>query len=432
MGGAQPQREAELMKSTLKCGTFVAKMALFATILVPATLACGSIAESRFDERTTSSTPTPRPPTSPTTVPSIAVHPYLASDVAILFPLPKADEQDLLVRPRASAPNLGAPVLRRDTFARVLPSGSLDPVFPSGFDDIAVVAVRADTCYPLGSSGCRTEIRAVVQGLYLDPSTGLTSASDGALHITYSAVDAEVRALAKLLHDERVAQGTKDEPLGVHPILAAEGLKGPLAGRARALLAPVLVESRITKITVYEHDEDPGGHRWTFSVFTPINGVLTKTPIPTMSSTFQVVEGSDPHVALQTSFAKVNAAIALTMRDPVAKLVAEGRPAPGTAGALELTATFESALRIENPLLHNTRTTDCVNCHLAEGARRVGAATYGLDPKSSKWFGNDPPHVDERSSVTNLHAFGYLGREVSIMRRTAIEANETATRLSKP
>jgi hypothetical protein len=423
------------MKSTLDSSGLVAKVALCSAMLVPATLACGGIGDdSRFDERTMSSTPKTRPTISPPSlppVPSTMVHPYVASDVAILFPLPQSDEEDLLIRPRANAENLGAPVIRRDTFARVLPSGSLDPVFPSGFDDVAVVAVRADTCYPLGSSGCQTEIRAVVQGLSLDPTTGFTSASDGALHITYSARDSEVRGLAKLLHDERVAQGTKAEPLGVHPILAAEGLNGPLAGKVRAFLAPVLIDSRITKITVYEHDVDPGGHRWTFSVFTPISGVLTKTPIPTTGSTFQVVEGSDPHVAIQTSFAKMNGAIASTTKDPVAKLVAFDRPEPGTAAALALTATFESALRVENPLLHNTRTTDCVNCHLAEGARRVGASRYGLDPKTSKWFGNDPPHVDERSSVTNLHAFGYLGREVAIMRRTAIEATETATRLSK-
>ena len=65
--------------------------------------------------------------------------------------------------------------------------------------------------------------------------------------------------------------------------------------------------------------------------------------------------------------------------------------------------------------MHTAETTACINCHLAEGARRMGESVYRFSAgrelfASARKLGRK----DERTSVTNLHAFGYLHRQVSI------------------
>ncbi len=309
----------------------------------------------------------------------------------------------------------------------MLPSGSLDSAEPSTFDDTAVVAVRIDMNY--SGASCSAEVRTVVQGLYVD-STGLVQASDGSLHITYCATHSEVTELARAMRDARLASTRPDgePPVGVHPLLASEGLDGPFAIKLRGLLLPVMASSKVQKITVYDHSRDEAGHKWRFSVFDCMSGECKPVNIPSTNGLTQTVEGSDPHAPLAASFAKI--AVGAASRDPVARLVAPDRPAPGSPEAASLSTVFESSLRVEQPKVHNSRTTDCVNCHLAEGARRTGTAFYGLDPNASKSFGVDVDRRDDRTSVSNLHAFGYLGREVSVMRRTALEATETAARMT--
>ena len=83
---------------------------------------------------------------------------------------------------------------------------------------------------------------------------------------------------------------------------------------------------------------------------------------------------------------------------------------------------FEAALRVENPHLHNAETTNCVNCHLADSAHVIGETVYGLPSTSQSAFAPSTSYANDRASVTNLHAFGYLHRKVSIMRRTANES----------
>jgi hypothetical protein len=87
-----------------------------------------------------------------------------------------------------------------------------------------------------------------------------------------------------------------------------------------------------------------------------------------------------------------------------------------------LQGAFNAALRVQNPLIHSAITTDCANCHLAEGAVRIGEAQYGFGPGPAFTHPRSLARVDQRTSVTNLHAFGYLGRQVSIMQRTANES----------
>ena len=67
----------------------------------------------------------------------------------------------------------------------------------------------------------------------------------------------------------------------------------------------------------------------------------------------------------------------------LAPLLDGSRPAPGSAAVAALQPAFDAALRLENPTLRNVETTDCVSCHQAEGAGRVGKDLYALSTATS-------------------------------------------------
>ena len=115
--------------------------------------------------------------------------------------------------------------------------------------------------------------------------------------------------------------------------------------------------------------------------------------------------------------------------DSVEALI-DGRAAGGgTASAAERDA-FAAAIRLQNPDVHIADTTDCASCHLAEGARRIGEAVYGLHAGQDAFTSTRSlARRNEGTSVTNLHAFGYLGRQISIMQRTANESAVAASRM---
>ena len=89
------------------------------------------------------------------------------------------------------------------------------------------------------------------------------------------------------------------------------------------------------------------------------------------------------------------------------------------------------AVNVQNPTLHSFETVDCVNCHLAEGARLVGESLYGFKATKAFTHPRSLAYVSERKSVTNLHAFGYLHRKISIMQRTANESVVVAAEMEK-
>jgi cytochrome c553 len=75
----------------------------------------------------------------------------------------------------------------------------------------------------------------------------------------------------------------------------------------------------------------------------------------------------------------------------------------------------------------------CASCHVAEGAVGLAKLEHGVSstllPK--ELVGLDTSYVRENTALNNLHAFGYLGRSVSIMQRTANESALVATAMQK-
>jgi hypothetical protein len=184
----------------------------------------------------------------------------------------------------------------------------------------------------------------------------------------------------------------------------------------RGIVLAHLGETRITRITHFDHNFDPDSDGWAFGIFDKGPAGLVAQKIPKTNQKGQMVAGSSAHVPLSQSGAFPF--IESSTQDAVFALVDPNRG----AADIKLRGAFDAALRVQNPSLHSAETTDCVNCHLAEGAARIGALEYGFSSTKAFTHTRSLARVDERTSVTNLHAFGYLGRQVSIMQRTANES----------
>jgi hypothetical protein len=166
---------------------------------------------------------------------------------------------------------------------------------------------------------------------------------------------------------------------------------------------------------------NPDQDGWTFEIFDRAGATLEQKDIPGLAEApSQTVAGTNAATPLEESSAQ--SFVGSSATDSVAPLVDPKRPAPGTAEAAALQTAFDAVLRVQNPTVHSAETTHCANCHLAEGARRIGEGLYGLDASQAFSHARSLAYTSEKPSVTNLHAFGYLHRKVSIMLRTANES----------
>ncbi len=329
-------------------------------------------------------------------------------DLAILYPLPRTREAGEASWIRAGSVAREGALVPRSAFSLLFPSGRTDGALPSTYEDLALVAVRIDPCY-MRPSACEPQVRAVFQGVSWAAATERWVVSDGAVHVTYTVSHHELRALTDGLvaaRSEAIAG-----PLGPHASITREGPSGPFATKLRTLWLSYLGEARTTVVTGYDHTELEGEHRWTFAKVERFGAAFVASRIPTTSSFTEVVHGSSPRDSWDASFASVEVE---PTKDAVTALVGRAR---STSSGPSLTAAYEGARRVVGPSRHDESTTTCANCHLAEGALAV-AARYGMDATASA---SSPARGDVRTSVSNLHAFGYLDRDPAIAERTAAE-----------
>jgi hypothetical protein len=437
---------------------FTSTGALFSIVVIAiAAGACGGIATSSAGDpsstRAGDPSPTAAPPASgdpgaarPAKAP-LPVGPYTGkvstTDVSILYPLPVGAESRAFVRPVASGAH--GSLLPRSSLATVLDGRSLDngSAGAGDYDALGLVSIRLDPCSARGAEGaagsagsCRSEVRLVFQALYekspdaIDPSAG-SAATDGAVHVVYDVPLAElVTMLQQILTLKKASGDGATQELGPHPILVAQGLGGPFAQGLRDIVLEHAGEDRVARVTFFDH-QNSEGHTWTFGVFdrapAGAGALLTSTTIPLTDSTTQTIGGSSAVGTFASSFADGTSS---TGGDSSTALLTSGRPAPGGAVVASLQIAFDAALRVQNPSLHDVETTDCATCHLAEGARHVGEDVYALASANAFTHTRSLARVDSRTSVTNLHAFGYLAREVAVMQRTANESVIVADRMS--
>jgi hypothetical protein len=344
------------------------------------------------------------------------------------MPLPNDLAGSGLLRADAQGPN--GELLPRTVFETDLGTTNLDfESSGSGYDALRVVGVRLDPCSARssGKSSCdKAEVRLVMQALVRDPA-GRAVYADGGVHLIYDLPPSDLfDMLLEVLTAKNENGNLGSAALGPHPILTAQGLTGPFAERLRTIVLRHVGATRLVKATVFNHgnmDEDA----WTFAAVEKVGGAFVKASIGAhRSETSQTVVGSSATGEITNTRASAYPELGM---DAVEALVS-AQPAPGSREALALSTAFEAAVRVENPTAHTTETTTCANCHLAEGARRIGEGLYAFQStnlyRSPRTGLPVPAPRDERTSVTNLHAFGYLGRQVSVSQRTANESEHVA------
>jgi hypothetical protein len=105
-----------------------------------------------------------------------------------------------------------------------------------------------------------------------------------------------------------------------------------------------------------------------------------------------------------------------------------------TSGAFNAAApaaqrdALDALVATQNPLLHTSKTVQCIACHTSTylGIHRAQVAVIGLGTLPSRFATTHDVQLTDGISPTapaSLHAFGWLGRSVTISQRVA---NETA------
>jgi hypothetical protein len=329
---------------------------------------------------------------------------------------------------------------------------------PISYDALRVVAFRFDPCFAhLGPitdpAACDDQLRLVFQPLTF--GSGVTVADDAAVHVSYSITRAQLLAAVTEIVAARAQYATADlGPVAVHPIIASQGLDGPLAQRLLAIVAKYADGTKVERFTSFFADaggglmsggSDTGGGSgsgvtptrstgtigtsvfWEFHGFNVAAGVATGFEIPTLGATTGIsLDVSSP--PLESTFGE-----STSSTDNIEILASADEASAATPAVRQ--AAFDAALRVENPNKNSPNTIDCMTCHMAEPARvLVGEPMFGMTPLGdANAFAADPsipsadlattPVLIDGDGGLNIHAFSYRGSSPMINQRVV---NETA------
>ena len=333
-----------------------------------------------------------------------------SADVSILYPLP--DARDALIQPAEQA-----------AFGTLFPEALFPTVIgpvdiATSYGDLRMIALRFDPCS--ARDVCSSEVRAIFQPVLVDANGALTVA-DGAIHVFYAVPQAELVAFVRQILVLKKSYGDGipyGDALGPHPILAAAGADGDFARALHELVLEHLGESRIARFTERNH-QIPAQDRWDFYRFDRIGADLVRQTIATTTADEQQVTGT-PHAPGQAGGI---AMVSPVLDSPLVAIVDENR----TRVLSDAIRTgFARAIELQDPRKESSESVDCVSCHLAEGARRVGADEYGLSATTAFQSDRNLDYRRDLTAVTNLMMFAYVGRDVSVTQRVANESAITA------
>lgn len=358
-----------------------------------------------------------------------SLHAVAPQDLSIAFPLPeRIDDGALLAATDVAA---GGELLDAAAFAQVgaLDMNSEGPAGKTGEaarPGLRLLALRLDPCFgPLDGSSCTPQMRLVFQGLSVTPE-GRVQADDGAVHVFVKLDDAELlRTVKQVLALKEAAGGYPDAPLGVHPILAKQGLGGAFAQGLRSIVLEHAGAARTVRVTFFKL-LNAGVSTWSFGILENQGGSYRPATIATLARSGQSLSnalafGGDLSATVDP---------VTTHADNLTLLLDTSRAK--SAPPSQQQAAFDAALRIENPLRHTPDTIDCASCHAAMAAARSAEAKLGLsrEGNANRFAPTSPvtPTMPARVSLHNLHAFSYLGTELGVSQRTA---NETAVAVER-
>ena len=344
------------------------------------------------------------------------------ADVSVAFPLPSS----LAAPGLLAGTDLAAygPLVDPAAFDLLPPldahaAGSAASAGPTARAGLRLMALRLDPCFgPVDGSACRAQLRLVFQGLEQTAPESV-EVSDGAVHVFVELSTQELITLTRELVALTAASGGyPDAPLGVHPILAREGLGGPFATGLRQLVLRYAGAERSSRMTFFAL-LGAGATTWTFGLLDKVGGTYQPMTIATTGSRQQSLTttfGPPGHLSASVEHATTHA-------DDLTLLLDTAEAMRATPEARQ--RAFAAALRVQSPRVHTPDTIDCISCHTAAPAVRSAEAVFGLSSQGhAERFAPSTPVADpEAATIHNIHAFSYLGHQLAVSTRTA---NETA------
>ena len=358
---------------------------------------------------------------------------YDLNDVSFLMPLPGAAERDALLA-MASAGDQGAllPKVYFDQLPELLQGVSKDLVY----SQLRVVSVRVDPCFPGATPPaaplCRKQVRLVAQPVVLEADAGTASVTteDATVHLFYDLDDAQFQTVLDGLQALKAQAGdaTRGQPLDVHPVMKAQGVRGEYAKALNALVLKAAGESTLTRVAFMTLINV--NNRWAFGAFNRSGATLVADEIPRTKG--KLLQGVVEQGSGGTS--RAGELVPTIAGDELPTLLESLELASADEGTLKRALT--SALQIEHPERSSPRTIDCASCHVASRARtnaervRKVTTTGWADAFNDARF--DLRRVDEaKEDPRALRAFGYFGKLSALSQRTINESAAIAAALSK-
>jgi hypothetical protein len=347
------------------------------------------------------------------------------NDVSWLLPLPAASQLDALLSLDANGGR--GPLLPRALYD-TLP-GLVAGEDPSAmYAKLRVVSIRIDPCFPAtATGGCIKQLRLVAQPLFISQLT--TSTDDGTVHLFFDLSDADFADATRTVWQLRaLANGaTTGQPLDVHPVMRAQGLRGTYATTLHAMVKRLCGAqnlSRLAFMRLVQHDV-----AWRFGAFNVVGGALVEDPIPRLNALTQ--QGVQEFGNTEFRSGELQPA---PSGDQLSVLLSESE--------LRLTdqRTFEravtAALRIEHPARSNPKTADCGSCHTASRALSNARKERPVDLSAheDRYVAN--PRFDLRrvdaigDDPRGMRAFGYFENLSAFSQRTINESAEVAEAMS--
>ncbi len=376
------------------------------------------------------------------------------TDVTILYPLPKSvdffddklgptsevDQGELLPADLfTQIAAIAAPPMTTFDGKQMEPNRALFADWVDAFSYLRVVGIRLDPCFggapaSLGATDCMNTIRMVAQ--FFPPNTNSSSPlPDGrsAIHLFYKVTRQDFTALAKGMLALRKASGL---PLqkglittsrGVHPTLAAEGLRGTYATGLKDLILKYAGEQTLTQIAVcvqdrgaplngYYNNSTVADSRWVFGRFEYAVGALRPLDVSTLNYTgLQTIDTSPPNG--QRDMVVVTPVP--TVPDNFLQFFNRKPEASGTVDPVKVDNARRSSFTLMNPKKYTAKTADCASCHMAKQV----VINHPSDPNDYKSSTYRLDHTHDFFGPFRM--FGYDGGANPIL--SARVVNETAT-----
>jgi hypothetical protein len=355
-------------------------------------------------------------------VPAVALH-----DVAVLFPLPAPGDASGLW-PASRDLGDGRALLPEPVVAAL---GSIVAGEPnrSTYASLRVVSLRLEPCFVASATAgasagaCERQIRFVLQPVSVDPeSVRPTTTLDAAVHVVYTLPTSAFAELVGGIVALRAGSAPQPAaPLGVHPVLATEGLAGPFARGLLPLVLASTAKGHLTRVTFM--GLRGRGNEWQLGgVRVAEDGTVTPLPIPASGAVLQ-------SIVLQRGAQTFVKSVSPQTAGPDDVSILFDSLSASLAAPADIGAALRAANRLENPDLRSSEDTDCATCHTVASSRLWGEKTFAIREDADRYTA---PGFDlAATSVPNadlgvLRALGYFGSDVAISPRAIHDTAKAA------